>query len=314
MIERSSARVAALLLVTAAGLGCSGSGSNALCDGGACGLSGLGPACDGRCWQPTADDTAFAEDVCALTADCCAQLRGASSPVKTSAEHTQWCSAALLEAGFSRDATLRAACLGEITQARGTAACMPEFWPPNPSAACGRLLAETDGPAAIGQRCKGQGDCQGKTGSLAECALGPDALAYCNLVSPGKAGDPCIASVNELFYDPELTTERTGRYCSSTDGLLCRRRDSSSMATFCVPSFADGSDCYRGYECASGTCLPPPSGSGLPAGTCATRSAPYDLPNGAACSSGGSCKSTHCTNGQCQSVPQYAGYELLCAW
>jgi hypothetical protein len=220
----------------------------------------------------------------------------------------------LLDAGFSRDAQLRAGCLAQVMQARGTAACMPEFWPPNPNSACGRLLAESAGPVATGQRCEGQGDCKSKPGSLAECALGADNLAYCSLVSPGQGGDPCIASVDEFIYEPVSTMERTGRYCSSVDGLICRPRDGSSKANVCLPLFADGSDCYRNYECASQQCLPPPSGSGLPTGTCATRADPRDLADGASCTDGKACKSAHCTNGQCQSVAQYAGYHTFCKW
>lgn len=111
---------------------------------------------------------------------------------------------------------------------------MPEFWPPNPSAACSRLLAENVGAVATGQRCAGQGDCMGRSGALAECAIGPDNLAYCSLVSPGKEGDPCIASVDAFSYEPTLTTERMGRYCSAADGLICRPRESSSKVNVCV--------------------------------------------------------------------------------
>ena len=111
-----------------------------------------------------------------------------------------------------------------------------------------------------------------------------------------------------------LTTERTGQYCSAVDGFICRPRESSSSVNVCVPLFADGSDCYRGYECASHDCLPPPSGSGLPTGTCATRPDPRDLPDGASCMDDKSCKSGHCTNGQCQSVAQYGDYHSFCSW
>jgi len=316
MNHRRSTGTVALVVLACATSGCGGSAAKtaAGCDGGACGGSASNGGCDSRCWQPTPDDEAFAQQVCSLTADCCVELRGNSLPVVTATEHAKSCATSLLEVGFSRDGQLRAGCLTEVTQAKGSAACMPEFWPPNPNSACARLLAENTGPVATGQRCKGQGDCKSKPGSAAECALGPDNLAYCSLVSPGKEGDPCIASVNEFIYDPVLTTDRTGRYCSAVDGLICRPRESSSSVNVCVPLFADGADCYRSYECASRDCLPPPSGSGLPTGTCATRADPLNLPDGASCMNDKSCKSTHCTNGQCQSIAQYSGYHTFCSW
>jgi hypothetical protein len=314
MKVRWSVGILPFVVAIVMGLGCGGSGSGDRCDGGACGGAAGSGGCDGRCWQPTADDEAFAAEICAPTADCCTQLRGSSSPQHTAAEHAQTCSWALLSAGFSRDAQLRAACTAEVMAAAGSAACMPEFWPPNPSSACARLLAEDAGPLATGQRCAGQGDCQSKPGALAECTLGSDNHAYCHLVSPGKEGDPCIASVNEFLYIPVLSTERRGRYCSAADRLICQPTDSSSKVNVCVPLFADGTDCYRNYECASGECLPPPSGSGLPTGTCATRSDPRDLPDGASCTGDKNCKSAHCTNEHCQSVAQYAGYHNFCQW
>jgi hypothetical protein len=234
-------------------------------------------------------------------------------PQNTAAEHAASCSSGLLMRGFSRDATLRAACLSEVMQAQGTADCMPQFWPPNPNSACSRLLAEPAGPVPTGQLCGNFGDCQGTPGLFAECAVGPDLNYYCDSVSPGKEGDTCIASINEFFYEPVLTTVKSGHYCSSVDGLLCRPRDASSPdVDYCVTQFADGSVCYHSYECLSGECLPPPVGS--PDGTCATHADPHDLADGASCSSDQNCRSHHCTNSQCQSVVQYAGYETFCRW
>ena len=104
--------------------------------------------------------------------------------------------------------------------------------------------------------------------------------AWCHRARKATLASP--RSTRSL-YEPTLTTERMGLL------LLRRRRSHLSPARKLVQGerlralFADGSDCYRNYECAPQQCLLPPSGAGIPTGTCAARTNVNALRDGTTC-------------------------------
>ena len=276
---------------------------------GLCGCGGSSSkakaGCDGGCWHPTSADQDFVEQLCSLAADCCLRMRLPSEPGYTAIEHKSACSSTLLRYGISRDPGVRSACLEEVSHATGTTACMPELWQVSPGSACYRVIAEQDGVVAPGDHCQGAGDCAGSPGSLADCA---PPTGRCYLMTPGKEGDECLASVSEFGVTYLSSVDFVGHFCSIAAGLVCYPSNLySAEAHHCVRRYADGSSCVNDFECDSHDC------SAEAGYVCTPTRQPHDLPVGATCSDDRDCESGHCSNSACQSVAQVAAHEALCA-
>src|SRR6185436_6851439 len=129
----------------------------------ACGSSApSASSCDAGCWQPTAADEAFATSFCGLVGTCC--VGNPLQPDAGAGAYTTNCQEKVLRAGFSRDEALRSACLAELEQAAGSAACLPDYATLDSS--CMRTFYEPSGPLAPGQRCTASADCKGRPGAV----------------------------------------------------------------------------------------------------------------------------------------------------
>jgi len=270
-----------------------------------CGGGGQGPAsCDGGCWHPTAADEAYAVSFCALTSACCA--RNDVQPDAGVQTYADLCSAKILRAGFSRDPSLRSACLAELQQVAASDACLPDY--SNLGSSCMRAFYEPSGPLAPGQRCTGSADCAGRAGAVTICQHLSD-RSVCLSVVPGRAGDhPCLGDVYSsgvLSLSPYLagspmTQAFTGSYCASADGLYCTFSNVPAEANICTPFFADGAACLYPRTCASGSCLRSDGSqnNGSAPGTCGTTVPPANGPTGSPCMSDTDCASGNCDGNQ----------------
>jgi len=309
---RWSAAILVLLGAGAAPTACASSGSNASagCDGGVCSGPNEAGGCKGGCWHPNAADEEFAEQFCSIVANCCVRMQEPSVPLPTAADQKSECRATVLRLGLSRDAALRTACLSEVLRAASLTACMPEIWPPNPSVACSRLIAEVGGPVPVGGSCQGTGDCASSPGTLSYCgtAFVADRLAHCYQDSPGKEGDRCNVTLDDVGFDYVIASEFDGHFCSHLAGLVCGPIESSTSGHFCERLRPSGSACTVDYQCASDRCS---NASGDY--RCALPLEPHDLPDGSSCSDNMNCASQHCRQGACVAAAQASAFGLLCS-
>ena len=295
-------------------MGCGSSDSRpaATCDGPSCYPPGYTSECgEGGCWQPTDADTAFADEFCALTADCCVHVHAASGPVPTAADHVASCSENLLRWSFSRDAAVRAACLDEVRQLASSSECLPELF--TASGACSRLVAEPAGRVRPGGDCKEDGDCMGEPTTVTQCWLSLDRHRRCHQTTLGKAGDACIASIGLDTIEPVLTTSVEGHYCPRNEGLICRPLDDTPSGHRCIPVIADGEPCLYDYDCATHNCPDPDSVSDAADDVrrCVAPS-PSNLPNGATCGASRNCASGECFSGICMAAAQLESFLHFC--
>jgi hypothetical protein len=186
---------------------------------------------------------------------------------------------------------------------------MPEVWPPSASATCSRLIDERGGPVTPGGRCEAHGDCASSPGSLSLCAISiDDRLGHCQRLLPGKEGDSCLATLDEVGVDPVIASGFEGIFCSHLAGLVCEPLDRSTKGHSCQRLLATDSPCTVNYECASNKC----AGDGSDH-RCAAAPTPDDLPDGSSCAENLNCASEHCLKGVCQPAAQVSAFQMLCA-
>jgi hypothetical protein len=266
------------------------------------------PNCQGDCWQETAADGAFADELCTKVASCCLRFYD-SSVLTTESQHHATCVRSLLRQGFSRDASLRAACLQEATAAAGTDICFPQLVPPNPNAACSRLLSEPGGPLRVPQECGAVSDCASKPGLVTSCGAPSGTTPYCELWTRGKEGDVCTVTSTEVGFIGGYATGLESHYCPREEGLVCLPFEMTTGPHTCQRPLPEGAPCHVAYPCASGTCVAQPNSS---EGTCAPLRDPHDLPDGASCSDDGNCRNHQCERGVCAPYVQFAGELMFC--
>jgi hypothetical protein len=244
-------RVVVLVGMTASIYGCGSpdSGSPAAVD------------CTHGCWQPSAADEQFFTDVCTISEGCCV-----ANEYRESSD-IEGCKAVYRDAGVTRDASLRKACLDELKTLAGAGkSCVPEIW--NFSDPCVRLVYEPSGPQYPGGPCTKRSDCAGAPGTITFCSqvsseVSPTS-ASCLRLSPGKAGtsEPCLGDVTPdgIIFAAARTVAgsevpiSTGVVCERRKGLYCGPGNDPTSWT-CQAQSADGSSCQYDSTCASNQCL-----------------------------------------------------------
>jgi hypothetical protein len=195
-------------------------------------------------WQTTPDDEAFMNMLFALLAPCCAK-----NGLDPSMREDEW-KTSLRSNGFTRDQSLRSACLQELQSIAGTPNCAPMLGDIDDP--CVRALAETSGPALAGQSCASTADCAGSPGAFTVCLQ--TVPSSCAVLTRGKLGShPCVGQsrAKGLVLIPSDTAVPAGAVaCDVGAGLYC---DASSKS--CAALLADGSPCADSDACASRTCL-----------------------------------------------------------
>jgi hypothetical protein len=298
------------LALAAVASGCGGSG------GVADGAAGTVP-CDGGCWHPTPADEDFAASFCGLTGPCCA--RNDVQPDAGAQTYADLCKAKILRAGFSRDSSLRAACLSDLRDVAGTDACLPDY--SDLSTACMRLFYEPSGPRAPGQACTTAADCAGRAHAVTICEHLANS-SVCMTVTAGSAGShPCLGDVTGtglIEISPyisgaggaggsAMTQAFTGTFCPTTAGLYCSFDPDPAKANICTPFSSDGSACLYPRTCVSGSCLTADGSqnNGQHPGVCGPTPTPADLPAGSPCAVDRDCASGDCGNQSlCLALPR----------
>jgi hypothetical protein len=277
---------------------------------------------------------------CELTAACC-QKDGASNL------DPSFCKQELQLLGFSRDGTLRAACLADLEQRAADQSCIPEW--SSLDDPCVRTFNEPGGTQPPGGPCKTTVDCAGAAGTITKCWENSFGPGVCIRMSPGKAGQgtclgDVVATAGGGFFGPFLgpggsgwpPAITVGVYCDERAGLTCFP-NTDLTAQVCAPLLADRAPCSFGFNCASQICW---DGSGPVTGTetgvCMTRvsdgqqcsgvtetcaSASYckSAPSGTATcapkeSSGASCSSADaCASGNCRALTTCSAIPLAAA-
>lgn len=272
------------------------------------GPGSLTPSCQGDCWQQTAADEAFANELCTKIASCCLHIYDSGVPT-TESQHHATCVRSLLRQGFSRDASLRAACLEEATAAASTDLCVPRLVPPDPTVACSRLLSEPGGPLAVTQECGAASDCESKPGLTTFCGAPTGSTPYCELWTRGNEGDACTITSTEVGFIGGYATGLVSHYCPREEGLVCLPFEMTTGPHTCQRPLPEGAPCYVAYVCASGHCVQQPNSS---VGACAPLPEPHDLPDGASCTEDASCHNHQCEHGICMPYVQFAVQLMFC--
>jgi hypothetical protein len=321
-----------MLFASAVTVGC-GSGS-----------SSRGSDCDGGCWQPTPADEQFLDGFCGALEPCCVR-----NAYRTQ-EDIETCKAHFRQIGFTRDESVRMACLAELQGLAASNDCVPELW--NGDDPCVRTLVERSGPQQPGQPCAFHADCAGAAGAVTLCSPNPATNligAICVRAARGAAGDrTCLGAANvdgDITLAPFFRAGSTmppissGVYCARRDGLYCTPSDDPAART-CAPLVADGSTCEFPLSCASEKCLTASGGtaSSSEPGTCATRvpagqtcggtgiicddastcatgttgsTCAARVAAGSACSFDGMCTSANCDNALCSAQTHAERIALL---
>jgi hypothetical protein len=205
----------------------------------------------------TVEDQAFVTRFCELTEACC-QKNDDSNLDPAS------CKAQLQILGFSRDATLRAACLAALTQRAADVSCFPAL--SDLDDPCIRTFNEPGGSSPPGGPCRTTVDCAGKAGTITMCLENSSGGGFCMRMAPGQAGqgtclgDEVTTSGGGLlgpFWGPGASgwppTVTDGVYCDQRAGLTCFA-NADLDAQVCAPLLQDGSPCSFGFNCASEIC------------------------------------------------------------
>jgi hypothetical protein len=233
-------------------------------------------------WRPTAADQAFLDSLLAAVQPCCAR-----NGFDITGREDEWKQIRLAR-GFSRDASLRAACLADLQALAGTANCVPlgaAFDDP-----CVRLFAEPSGPAPPGARCLSPADCAGAPHLITSCGTIVNA-PICFAMTAGTLGSrPCTGQSGldgEIFVSAQVTQPPRQFYCALADGLFC-----DPVSRSCATLLEAGSPCTDWRACASQTCL---GSSGGSLGTCAPVVGLGESCARAVCAEGTRCNTTTAT-------------------
>src|SRR3954453_19301811 len=137
--------------------------------GGGCGSGGQAPG----------DDQAFMSGFCELTEACC--MKNGETNLNPSP-----CKEQLQILGFSRNATLQAACLAELRQLSADGSC---FWDVgNMDDPCARVFNEPGGTQPPGGLCRTSADCAGVAGAITSCWENSAGGGACLRMSRGSSG------------------------------------------------------------------------------------------------------------------------------
>ena len=261
-------------------------------------------------WQPTSDDEAFMDSFYAAIQPCCAL-----NDYDPSQRVDEWRSL-LASAGFTRDQSLRSACIAEVQNLAGPANCLPMSDDVNDP--CTRTFSEPSGPDTPGETCSNSADCAGSPGTTTDCFPFDSSsdLSRCTTFAYGKLGSsPCSGqtlSSGLLIIATDGSVPAQGFVCQEHDGLYC---DPSSRS--CAVLLPAGSSCATSDACASklcvagqNTCAPTASvGDGCAQAVCdqttycdsVTKTCVAKSPDGAFCGQYDQCTGT-CNGSTCSPV------------
>jgi hypothetical protein len=278
---------------------------------GGCGTQSAPTDCTNGCWQPTAADQQFVDAFCDLVAQCCPNDRFYQVDAGFVDDKTT-CTKVLLYEGFSRDETLRSACLDEMANVQGAPDCMFDMG--DVTSACSRVFNQMSGPVAPGGRCFFSSDCAGQPGALSTCGSIDNGPGGCFLVSIGSAGAACQGDIERtgslgasFEFDPpwrRLPGYESVR-CAASEGLGCAPTsfDDAGIANAgtCAPLLGPDAGCVSDGECAANLCW---------RGYCLVTQNPYP---GYPCTSDNQCDSFTCTDGACSAKWTASARATLCA-